>query len=412
MKITVIAFLVSFIFSTLTGSSQEKNKAEYLNFYLDCHDCDFDFVRQELSFISFVRDPGLADVHILSSESDTGGGGKKYFLNFIGYKLLSNQNFEYQYLATQDATDHEIRKGLLTLIKSGIVQYYALSGILGTIDIDLENTTEPGQEVKISDPWNLWVFNIEAGSDFEFEASQNEYSLATEISIKKVTEGWKTETEANNEIYRENYTDDGEKIQNRQNRLIISSEYIKSLSPKWSAGIIGEYNSENYINIKNAFQFQTGVEYNIFPWDISNRKVFALRYVAGVHTFTYNEETIYDKQNETLMFEALMLNLELVQPWGRMEISLEGSHYFNDFSKNRVTLESDFSVRLSKQLSVYCELQALVIHDQLYLPKGDASLEDVLLKRKKLATTYEISGEAGLRFTFGSIYNNVVNERF
>jgi hypothetical protein len=73
---------------------------------------------------------------------------------------------------------------------------------------------------------------------------------------------------------------------------------------------------------------------------------------------------------------------------------------------------SDFSIRLTKQLSVYTEIYSQVIHDQLYLPKGDASLEDVLLKRRKLATTYEISCELGLRFTFGSIYSNVVNERF
>jgi hypothetical protein len=70
------------------------------------------------------------------------------------------------------------------------------------------------------------------------------------------------------------------------------------------------------------------------------------------------------------------------------------------------------SVRLAKQLSVYFEIESEIIHDQLYLPKGDASLEDVLLRRRKLATTYEISGNIGIRFTFGSIYNSVVNERF
>ena len=53
-----------------------------------------------------------------------------------------------------------------------------------------------------------------------------------------------------------------------------------------------------------------------------------------------------------------------------------------------------------------------VVHDQMYLPKGNASLEDVLLRRRKMATDYEIRIEFGIQFTFGSIYNNVVNERF
>jgi hypothetical protein len=67
---------------------------------------------------------------------------------------------------------------------------------------------------------------------------------------------------------------------------------------------------------------------------------------------------------------------------------------------------------MTKNLSVFCEVESQLVHDQLYLAKGDASLEDVLLERRKLATTYEISCQIGFRFTFGSIYNNIVNERF
>jgi hypothetical protein len=106
------------------------------------------------------------------------------------------------------------------------------------------------------------------------------------------------------------------------------------------------------------------------------------------------------------------VHLELIQPWGEISVGLEGRHYFHDFSKNSLTLESDFSIRITKNLSVYCEVQSEIIHDQLYLPSGDASRDDILLERRKLATTYEVSGQLGFRFTFGSIYNNVVNERF
>ena len=70
-------------------------------------------------------------------------------------------------------------------------------------------------------------------------------------------------------------------------------------------------------------------------------------------------------------------------------------------------------MRLSKQLSVYVEFEADIIHDQFYLIKDKgAALEDLLLEPRKLATAYEFGGEIGFRFTFGSIYNNVVNERF
>jgi len=56
-------------------------------------------------------------------------------------------------------------------------------------------------------------------------------------------------------------------------------------------------------------------------------------------------------------------------------------------------------------------LQADLIHDQLHIPKGDASLEEVLLRRRDLLTTYEYEVNVGFSYTFGSIYNNVVNTR-
>ena len=116
--------------------------------------------------------------------------------------------------------------------------------------------------------------------------------------------------------------------------------------------------------------------------------------------------------HETYLSEMLILNLELVQPWGEISVDVEGQHLFRDFSKSHLTIESNISLRLTKNLSVNFALQSRLIHDQLYLPKGDASLEDILLKRRKLATTYEVSGHLGFSFTFGSIYNSIVNERF
>ncbi len=408
----LILLLCSFSFISTDSFSQENaEKENRLNFFLDCWDCDFDFVRQNLQFVSFVRDPQLADVHILSSSSRTGSGGRKYFLNFIGLNHLEGQNYEYEYLADQSETDDDVRRGLFKLIKAGILQYYAQSTFFNRINIDFSDSDIKNVNNTIEDPWKKWVFRIEAGSDYQKEESQNEFSLNTEFRIEKVTESWKTRIEADHNIDRENYFDEGKKIINRQSRTNIRGEYIKSLSPKWSAGIFSDYSSDTYINVKNNFGVDAGIEYNIFPWDISNRKVFTFRYIVGVSKYDYIEETIFEKMHETLFHESLQLNLELVEPWGRIETRLEARNYFHDFSNNRITMDSEFSVRLTKQLSIYSELQFQVVHDQLYLPNEGASLEDVLLRRRKLATTYEIRAEFGFSFTFGSIYNNVVNER-
>jgi hypothetical protein len=55
---------------------------------------------------------------------------------------------------------------------------------------------------------------------------------------------------------------------------------------------------------------------------------------------------------------------------------------------------------------------AYMIHDQISLKKGQASLESVLLRRTMLETNYQYYFSIGLSYTFGSIYSNVVNPRF
>ncbi len=413
-KVTIFSLLIAgFIqFQFYSIGQETSGKQTNLNFFLDCLECDFTFVRQELEFVSFVRDPKLADVHILSSSQRTGSGGERFFLNFIGLNIFEGQDYEYEYLAGQSETHDEIRRGLLKVIKAGLLQYYSKTDFFSRINIDLEDTKEMTATEIVADPWNKWVFSIETGSDLRKEESQDEFSLSTELRIQKVTNEWKTRIEGEYDLNNENYYDDGEKIKNRQTNSEISANYIKSLSAKWSAGVFGEYNSSTYLNIKHAYSFDAGIEYNIFPWDISNRKIFVFRYLVGISNHDYKEVTIYDKLNETLYYEALQLELEIIQPWGRVESRLEGRHYFHDFSKSRLILDSQISLRLTRHLSVFSEIEYQMVHDQLYLPKGNASLEDVLLRRRKMATNYELGFEFGFQFTFGSIYNNIVNERF
>lgn len=51
------------------------------------------------------------------------------------------------------------------------------------------------------------------------------------------------------------------------------------------------------------------------------------------------------------------------------------------------------------------------IRDQINLRKGGASLDEVLLRQRQLATGYRYYIGFGVSYSFGSIYNNVVNPR-
>ena len=53
-----------------------------------------------------------------------------------------------------------------------------------------------------------------------------------------------------------------------------------------------------------------------------------------------------------------------------------------------------------------------MIHDRIFLSKAGLSDEGILLQLQQLKTDYAYYTSIGLTYTFGSIYNNVVNPRF
>jgi hypothetical protein len=88
------------------------------------------------------------------------------------------------------------------------------------------------------------------------------------------------------------------------------------------------------------------------------------------------------------------------------------SQYLHDLERYSVRFDGSVEVRITQGLSVELGAQFAFIHNQVDLPKGDADLEEVLLRRRQLETNYEAGLNFGFRYRFGSIYNNVVNTRF
>jgi hypothetical protein len=261
------------------------------------------------------------------------------------------------------------------------------------------------------DPWNYWVFRIKLSSDFEGETSKKEYSLNNSFEADRITELVKFRSEVSYDFDKKIYKDDDEIIESKKTKAELDANIVYSLSPRWSTGVFGNVSASSYLNLNTASEIGPAIEYNIFPWDKSDRKVFTIGYHVKAHYYKYNEVTIFERLEENRASESLKLSLLLRQPWGEIESKLEGSHYFHDFSKNRVSMETDVSVNIVKGLSLFVELETDLIHDQLYLPGGETSRDDLLLQQRKLATNFDFSAELGIRFTFGSVFNNIINQR-
>jgi hypothetical protein len=126
----------------------------------------------------------------------------------------------------------------------------------------------------------------------------------------------------------------------------------------------------------------------------------------------YDEVTIFDKLQETLPTQSFLLAATFKQPWGSWYSSFEARQYLTDLSKNRLILWNSLNVRVFKGFSVRFSGDIERVHDQIYLPQGGATPEEILVRRSQLLTSYSYYLSFGLSYSFGSIHNNIVNTRF
>ena len=155
-----------------------------------------------------------------------------------------------------------------------------------------------------------------------------------------------------------------------------------------------------------------GIEYDIFPYSESTRRQLRILYRAGYEYNNYTDTTIYNKMKEGLMLQSLTGAFEVIQKWGSVDLSLSWKNYFFDWSYNNLSINGSINLRVAKGLSLSVGGGASMVHDQLSLPKKDLSDTDVLLRRREQATQYRYFTFFRISYTFGSIYNNVVNPRF
>jgi hypothetical protein len=175
---------------------------------------------------------------------------------------------------------------------------------------------------------------------------------------------------------------------------------------------VSSIGSETFRNQKLRVEFAPAVEYNVFDYAEATRRYLALQFGVGVDAFVYKDTTIFDKLRETFPVYIAATEYATRQPWGDSDVRLEHRGYLNDVSKRSTELSGNLSVRLFRGFSVRFGGSYSWIHDQVYLPKGERDQADVLLRRRALLTGYEYNAFFGFRYTFGSIFNNVVNPRF
>lgn len=409
-------FLIFILSTTISfaqnGQSLIKNGAPTI--YIDCGFCDMDYIKEQMPIVNYVRDRKDADVHVLSTSQMTAAGGYDYTLYFIGQNKFANLNDTIKYTTNQTDTGDLTRAKLVKALKMGIVRYVARTNVSDQMNISFEKPEQRKEEQK--DDWDFWYFRLSTSGNFNGEKNYKYLYLYSSLSASRVTEDLKINFSISNNYNQNKYTivlpDTSYDVLNITRNQYANASLIKAIDSNWSWGIWLGANSSTYSNIEFSAYVSPGIEYNIFPYSVSNERQLRIDYKI-THSFTnYSEETIYFKTRENLWSQNLSANLSLIRPWGSMSISAEGGNYLHDLKMYELGMNGSISLNLFKGLSLNFYGGYSKIANQVSLRREGATLEDVLTQRRQLETNYNFWGGFGISYSFGSIYNNIVNPRF
>lgn len=409
----VLAALALIPLGTAPAATQEA--AGNLRLYLDCSGfyCDSDYYRTEIPFVDHVRNRQDADVHVLITRQQTGGGGTAHTLLFIGQRAFAGMTDTLRHDVAQDATEDERRSGLARAVKLGLARYVARTPAATGLSIGFspaaraEEATAP-----VNDPWNFWTFRTNVRGFFNGESRFSSRSLNGSFSASRITEDWKIQLSASGNQSRNRFEIDSTRtIISRQEGYGLNSLLARSLGPHWSAGGRSSLSSSTFLNQDMHFRVGPVIEYSVFPYAEATRRQITVQYTAGVNHFDYEDVTIFGRTAETVGDHRLTASLDMRQPWGNVNFSLEGAQFLHDLERYRGGASGNADIRLIKGLSVNFFGSMSYVRDQIHLSAAGATPEEVLLRLQQLETNYRYFGSIGLSYTFGSIFNNVVNPR-
>ncbi len=415
MLFLITAIIIpSNIISQENKSVSDTTRANAVKIFLDCNDCDMNYTRQEIPYINYVRDVSEAEVFILVTRQDAGSGGRQFTFTFLGQGKFKGLNDTLTFTSSPDQTNTVIREKRTNMLKMGLMRYVAKTPLFNEIEINHNKDLETEEVI---DRWNNWVFELSTEPQYESEEANKRLELRNSINVSKITPDIKLEIELDHFFNREKFienvnTDSAITNTYTTSALRVNNLFVKSLSEHWSAGLRWDLGSSTRENFNLTTDFLPSIEYDVYPYSEATHRQLRILYGAGLQINNYIDSTVFNKAKETLYLQRLNIAFQIQKKWGSINLLLIGSNYFHDLSKNRIELMSSMNFRIVKGLSLQINGGIAHINDQLNLKKGDISEAERLLQLRELQTKYRVIGGIELTYTFGSIYNNIVNPRF
>ncbi len=400
-------------------------QAKAIRVFLDCQGrvrgCDRDFFVTDIPFVNWMRDRFDSDVQMLVTGLTNGGGGTELTIAFIGHKTFEGMADTLVLNTLPNDADDKIRRDLSRMFKLGLTRYVARSPLASRLQVSF--ATPPGGRPQVSaanlkDRWNLWTYTTNVNAFVRAEERQSDFRGTLGFSANRSTAAWKMNFSLSGNLNEQSFkipargSTPAFTVTNEQRTYNANSLTVRTLSDHWSAGMKLGAGFSDFLNQDLALRAQPAIEFNVFPWTEQTRRQLTFLYNVGPNYYNYQRTTVFGKDEETRFSQQVTGSWVARQQWGSSNISLDWLNYLHDFNRNALTLSGNVDLRVGRGFSLNIGGSAARINDQIYLPIAGNTEEEILLQRQALQTGFRITSNIGIRYTFGSIYNTIVNQRF
>jgi hypothetical protein len=377
--------------------------------FLDMPTIFHDYIKTEIPYVNYVRDRALAQVHVLLTEEATGSGGIEYTLSFMGLQEFTAINDTLSFCTEPSQSEEIVRSSVVKLLKRGLMRYVEETPFADFLTISYKGSAVTA---RTRDKWDYWVFSVNCQGYAQGEKTWDNTTIYSYLTANRVTPDIKIDLSIGTNYAESNFDVPGSSVTSITRSQYLSGLIVKSVTNHWSYGLSADLSASTYSNVDFMAAAGPAVEYDVFPYSESTRREWRILYGIYFERIRYIEVTVYDKLRQDVGKQSLSVTYVRKERWGSVETAVSGSNFLYDFAKNRLTLNCAISLNLVKGFSLTLSGNAAMIHDLISPPKGGASYEEILLRQKALDTQYSYYFSFGLRYSFGSIYSNVVNPRF
>lgn len=349
-----------------------------------------------------------------------GSGGHQFQLNFYGQNNYQNYIDTLFFTTQPNASAAQVRERLLQYLMFGFTPLIAKTSYAPDIKISMKGKSTTGENAEnagnTKDKWNYWVYNVGVNGQLSADQVYNTNIFSSHVSANRTTDKLKLHFGGHGSLHHTTYSYPGKdttityQVKNRE--YGFNHHLIKTLTAHWSIGYRASFSNNTFTNIKRKLYLKPSIEYNIFNFKDVNNRLLVIRYGVDINNYNYYDTTIFNKTSETLYGHQLSLTLTLNKKWGSINTGINYRNFLKDRKLNSMGISSHADVRITGALSFFININASMVHDQINLVKGGATEQEVLTRKRQIASNFHYNTSFGINFRFGSILNNFVNPRF